>query len=85
MPAAIRFTGDFFISHSLKPACPYWTDKVALITGGSGGLGSSLGEAFAAAGAKVVLAARNIERLEAVVARIRKYGIRSVFGRCRSM
>ena len=51
---------------------PYWTDKVALITGGSGGLGSALGEAFAAAGAKVVLAARNAERLETVVARIRQ-------------
>jgi NAD(P)-dependent dehydrogenase (short-subunit alcohol dehydrogenase family) len=50
----------------------YWTDKVALITGGSGGLGSALGEALAAAGAKVVLAARNAERLEAVVAGIRQ-------------
>lgn len=53
---------------------PYWTEKVALITGGSGGLGSALGEAFAAAGAKVVLAARNAERLETVVGRIQQAG-----------
>ncbi|HEX3999050.1 MAG TPA: SDR family NAD(P)-dependent oxidoreductase [Pirellulales bacterium] len=53
---------------------PYWTDKVALVTGGSGGLGSALGKTFAAAGAKVVLAARHAERLEAVVDAIRQTG-----------
>lgn len=53
---------------------PYWTDKVALITGGSGGLGSALGAAFATAGAKVALAARNTERLEAVAGEIRRAG-----------
>ena len=44
--------------------------RVALITGGGGGIGSSLAEAFAAAGARVVVAGRTLEPLEAVVGRI---------------
>lgn len=37
----------------------YWNDKVAVITGGSRGLGLSIARAAAQAGAKVVLVARN--------------------------
>jgi len=42
---------------------PYWSDKVVLITGASSGLGLHLARAWFQAGAKVVLAARDPERL----------------------
>src|ERR1700722_19065484 len=40
-------------------------DKVAVITGGSVGIGLAIAKALAAEGAHVVIAARNAERLEA--------------------
>ncbi len=46
----------------------------ALVTGGSRGLGRALGEALAAAGARVVLVAQHAEPLGAVVAGIRARG-----------
>lgn len=52
----------------------YWTDKVAIVTGGSAGLGLVVGEALAAAGARVVLAARDAQRLQAAVAQIEDRG-----------
>ena len=50
------------------------TGKNALVTGASGGLGSSFAQILAAHGATVVLAARRTDKLEAVAARIRDDG-----------
>lgn len=48
--------------------------KVAIVTGASQGLGEHLSVELATEGARVVLAARNTERLEAVQARIEEAG-----------
>ena len=49
-------------------------DRVILVTGASGGLGSELAHACAALGARVVLTGRNVKRLEAVYDRVRAAG-----------
>lgn len=50
------------------------TGKVALVTGASSGLGAHFAEVMAAAGAKVVLAARRTDKLEALVTQIEAKG-----------
>lgn len=49
-------------------------DRIAIITGASSGIGQAIAEAYAAAGAKTVLAARNREKLDAVASGIRQRG-----------
>jgi NAD(P)-dependent dehydrogenase (short-subunit alcohol dehydrogenase family) len=49
-------------------------DCVAIVTGASAGIGRGIAEAYAAEGAKVVLAARKREGLETVAAAIRQSG-----------
>lgn len=52
--------------------------RVALITGGGGGIGLGIAKAFAAAGAKLVLASRNLERLTGAVEDLTAQGGRAV-------
>jgi len=49
-------------------------DKVVLIAGGTGGIGSATARLLAKAGAKIVLAARNREKADAIAAEINESG-----------
>lgn len=55
--------------------------KVAVVTGGSSGIGRATALAFAAAGSKVVVAARGVERGEEVAREIRDRGGEAIFVR----
>lgn len=48
--------------------------RVAVITGGGGGIGFGIAKAFIAAGAKVVIASRNEDRLQGAVAELKAMG-----------
>jgi 3-oxoacyl-[acyl-carrier protein] reductase len=50
------------------------TDKVAIITGGAGGIGSRIVRAFSEAGAKVVIASRNQQNIDELAAEINSGG-----------
>jgi NAD(P)-dependent dehydrogenase (short-subunit alcohol dehydrogenase family) len=50
------------------------TDRVVVVTGGTRGLGLSLAEGYAAAGAKVVVASRKAEACEAAEVHLRSLG-----------
>ena len=49
-------------------------DKVALVTGGNSGIGRAIAIGFANEGAKVVIAARNVEKGMETVRALRKLG-----------
>ncbi|MGC2639416.1 MAG: SDR family NAD(P)-dependent oxidoreductase [Acidobacteriaceae bacterium] len=57
--------------HSLK-------DRVVFITGASAGIGAACAHAFAAEGAKLLLAARRVERLQAMEAELLEAGASAV-------
>lgn len=52
----------------------FWQGKVAIITGGSSGLGKAFARTFALAGAKVIIAARTPQTLESVAESLRHRG-----------
>lgn len=54
------------------------TKKVAVVTGGSDGIGRATAERLAAEGARVVLCARGAERLEKVAASLREKGAEAI-------
>lgn len=55
------------------------TDRVAIVTGGSKGLGEAMGEGLASAGANVVLASRHADEAAAVADRIAsEYGRKAI-------
>src|SRR5271155_323481 len=54
------------------------TGKVALVTGGSRGLGLQMVRAFAEHGADVVIASRKLDACEAVAAEVRALGRRAL-------
>ncbi|MFI3279104.1 MAG: SDR family oxidoreductase [Rikenellaceae bacterium] len=56
--------------------------KVVVVTGASSGIGEALAKTYAAAGAKVVLAARQEEKLQAVVAEIGAAGGEAIYSVC---
>ena len=61
---------DFSLPHASNDL----TGRVALVTGASSGLGARFAGVLAAAGAKVALAARRTDKLEALAAEIRAAG-----------
>ncbi len=56
--------------------------KVAFITGASGGIGGEVAMTFAREGADVALAARRVDRLEALAEKVRAVGRRALVCKC---
>jgi NAD(P)-dependent dehydrogenase (short-subunit alcohol dehydrogenase family) len=54
------------------------TDRTAIVTGGSRGIGLAIGTALAQAGARVVLAARHADQVEAAAAGLREQNLQVI-------
>ena len=53
-------------------------DKVAVVTGGAGGIGTEIAMEYARAGASIILASRNCDSLENVATEISKLDVRDL-------
>ena len=53
-------------------------DRVAIVTGGAGGIGTEICREYGHAGAKVVVASRNQENIEKVAAEVSELGVESL-------
>ena len=53
-------------------------DKVAIVTGGNGGIGLGMAHGLASAGANIVVAARDAAKSKAAVAELGRHGVRAV-------
>ena len=58
------------------------TGKVALVTGGTVGIGRACATALAMAGANIIIVSRSQELGEKTAASLRKFGVRSLFVQC---
>jgi 2-dehydro-3-deoxy-D-gluconate 5-dehydrogenase len=55
------------------------TGKVAVVTGGNGGIGLGMAQGMASCGAAIVIAGRNAEKAKSALAALRDYGVQSIF------
>jgi 2-deoxy-D-gluconate 3-dehydrogenase len=55
------------------------TGKVAVVTGGNGGIGLGMAKGLAKAGAAIVVAGRNREKSEAAVGELKRHGSKAAF------
>src|SRR4051812_25807966 len=55
------------------------TGKVALVTGGNGGIGLAMAQGMASCGASIVIAGRDAEKAGPALASLRELGARCVF------
>ena len=55
------------------------TGKVALVTGGNGGIGLGMAQGMAACGASIAIAGRNADKAAPALASLRELGVRSTF------
>jgi short-subunit dehydrogenase len=81
--SSIRHTDQIFkqrvaMSHKLKSL----DEQVIVITGASSGIGLATAETAASGGAKLVLAARSVQALTDIVARINATGGQAIFVEC---
>ncbi len=54
------------------------SNKIALITGGSRGLGYEMAKAFAQRGANIIIASRKLDACEAVAAELKSHGVKTL-------
>ncbi|SDG82074.1 NAD(P)-dependent dehydrogenase, short-chain alcohol dehydrogenase family [Microbacterium pygmaeum] len=72
------------MEHSARPpdfSSLSLVDRVAVVTGGAGGVGEYIARTLAARGARVMIADIAVDRAEAVAARLRADGRKSIFTR----